>query len=159
MNKRFIFILFSCFGDCFHLGKYIWLTAYYNGTCFDCVVTFIFCYQCVLSCVLVLASQAQLTCKWSRNWFVSTEVMNTFPSLFPSFSLFWCGNISALANLLQCNLSDSFSLNIHHIRLLNHFMLSLYSSQLFHFDVHEDVRTIADATIEKDEVYISSFQL
>ncbi|KAH9657349.1 protein XAP5 CIRCADIAN TIMEKEEPER [Citrus sinensis] len=35
--------------------------------------------------------------------------------------------------------------------LLNHFMLSLYSSQLFHFDVHEDVRTIADATIEKDE--------
>lgn len=118
MNKRFIFILFSCFGDCFHLGKYIWLTAYYNGTCFDCVVTFIFCYQCVLSCVLVLASQAQLTCKWSRNWFVSTEVMNTFPSLFPSFSLFWCGNISALANLLQCNLSDSFSLNIHHIRLL-----------------------------------------
>lgn len=24
--------------------------------------------------------------------------------------------------------------------------------QLFHFDVHEDVRTIADATIEKDEV-------
>jgi hypothetical protein len=25
--------------------------------------------------------------------------------------------------------------------------------QLFHFDVHEDVRTIADATIEKDEVH------
>lgn len=24
--------------------------------------------------------------------------------------------------------------------------------QLFHFDVHEDIRTIADATIEKDEV-------
>lgn len=29
-----------------------------------------------------------------------------------------------------------------------------YSWQLFHFDVHEDVRTIADATIEKDEVWI-----
>ena len=27
------------------------------------------------------------------------------------------------------------------------------SVQLFHFDVHEDVRTIADATIEKDEVH------
>ncbi|KAK4378247.1 hypothetical protein RND71_000109 [Anisodus tanguticus] len=27
----------------------------------------------------------------------------------------------------------------------------LYSGELFHFDVHEDVRTIADATIEKDE--------
>lgn len=27
------------------------------------------------------------------------------------------------------------------------------SIQLFHFDVHEDVRTIADATIEKDEVH------
>ena len=26
------------------------------------------------------------------------------------------------------------------------------SVQLFHFDVHEDVQTIADATIEKDEV-------
>lgn len=26
--------------------------------------------------------------------------------------------------------------------------------QLFHFDVHEDIRTIADATIEKDEVRI-----
>lgn len=25
--------------------------------------------------------------------------------------------------------------------------------QLFHFDVHEDVRTTADATIEKDEVH------
>jgi len=25
--------------------------------------------------------------------------------------------------------------------------------QLFHFDVHEDIRTIADATIEKDEVF------
>lgn len=28
--------------------------------------------------------------------------------------------------------------------------------QLFHFDVHEDVRTIADATIEKDEVLFYS---
>lgn len=28
----------------------------------------------------------------------------------------------------------------------------IFLSQLFHFDVHEDVRTIADATIEKDEV-------
>lgn len=28
----------------------------------------------------------------------------------------------------------------------------LYILQLFHFDVHEDVRTIADATVEKDEV-------
>ncbi|KAG6485428.1 hypothetical protein ZIOFF_053966 [Zingiber officinale] len=28
---------------------------------------------------------------------------------------------------------------------------------LFHFDVHEDVRTIADATIEKDEVPVSYF--
>ncbi|XP_043707708.1 protein XAP5 CIRCADIAN TIMEKEEPER-like isoform X3 [Telopea speciosissima] len=27
------------------------------------------------------------------------------------------------------------------------------SGPLFHFDVHEDVRTIADATIEKDEIY------
>lgn len=27
-----------------------------------------------------------------------------------------------------------------------------FPAQLFHFDVHEDVRTIADATIEKDEV-------
>ena len=32
--------------------------------------------------------------------------------------------------------------------------LFLFFSQLFHFDVHEDVRTIADATIEKDEVCI-----
>ena len=29
---------------------------------------------------------------------------------------------------------------------------SRFCPQLFHFDVHEDVRTIADATIEKDEV-------
>lgn len=28
-----------------------------------------------------------------------------------------------------------------------------FSMQLFHFDVHEDVRTTADATIEKDEVH------
>jgi hypothetical protein len=36
-------------------------------------------------------------------------------------------------------------------------MYSLSSNflvQLFHFDVHEDIRTIADATIEKDEVRI-----
>lgn len=32
-------------------------------------------------------------------------------------------------------------------------MLAFCFVQLFHFDVHEDVRTIADATIEKDEVY------
>ena len=31
------------------------------------------------------------------------------------------------------------------------------SLQLFHFDVHEDVRTIADATIEKDEVLFLHF--
>ncbi|RWW11603.1 hypothetical protein GW17_00024772 [Ensete ventricosum] len=31
-------------------------------------------------------------------------------------------------------------------------MLMLTITALFHFDVHEDVRTIADATIEKDEV-------
>lgn len=30
-------------------------------------------------------------------------------------------------------------------------------AQLFHFDVHEDVRTIADATIEKDEVYFQIY--
>jgi len=30
--------------------------------------------------------------------------------------------------------------------------LFFFFAQLFHFDVHEDVRTIADATIEKDEV-------
>lgn len=28
----------------------------------------------------------------------------------------------------------------------------IFLAQLFHFDVHEDVRTSADATIEKDEV-------
>ena len=33
------------------------------------------------------------------------------------------------------------------------FLFFLFA-QLFHFDVHEDVRTIADATIEKDEVCI-----
>jgi hypothetical protein len=32
--------------------------------------------------------------------------------------------------------------------------LFFFFAQLFHFDVHEDVRTIADATIEKDEVCI-----
>ena len=35
-------------------------------------------------------------------------------------------------------------------------VLVFLSIQLFHFDVHEDVRTIADATIEKDEVYFLS---
>lgn len=36
-------------------------------------------------------------------------------------------------------------------------MLSFCFAQLFHFDVHEDVRTIADATIEKDEVYFQIY--
>ncbi|PWA41492.1 hypothetical protein CTI12_AA556060 [Artemisia annua] len=31
------------------------------------------------------------------------------------------------------------------------------SGPLFHFDVHEDVRTIADATVEKDEAALVSF--
>lgn len=46
-------------------------------------------------------------------------------------------------NMEECvvvseTLMASFSMSVH--------------MQLFHFDVHEDIRTIADATIEKDEV-------
>ena len=51
-------------------------------------------------------------------------------------------------------------LRLYHINvtllfsLINDFPSFCYL-QLFHFDVHEDVRTIADATIEKDEVNFS----
>lgn len=42
---------------------------------------------------------------------------------------------------------------------ISKYFIFLIFVQLFHFDVHEDVRTIADATIEKDEVLSSLLKI
>jgi hypothetical protein len=54
-------------------------------------------------------------------------------------------NLIVLADYLLIICSELTLLTIFHMYI-----------QLFHFDVHEDVRTIADATIEKDEVHFLS---
>jgi hypothetical protein len=60
-------------------------------------------------------------------------------------------------NIATCRhkLGSVCKLSINYLQRVNVTIFHMYI-QLFHFDVHEDVRTIADATIEKDEVHFLS---
>ena len=59
-----------------------------------------------------------------------------------------CGLFKTILSLSCCRVYSLYLIGVTYLSFLGG-----CSVQLFHFDVHEDVRTIADATIEKDEVH------
>ena len=109
------------------------------------------CKCCCVSCV-----NASITTWVGFFIVIMLQCVSVYIVTASKLQIIW--SMSNRNNILHAVINlEVFPLSLRLIMALT--VLVFQSLQLFHFDVHEDVRTIADATIEKDEVYFLSSYL